>query len=95
MSQRLSSVLPGTHPDNPPENHEALVASVKALGSSLTGLADQRHADRLQALMRRPGWTTRHEAALVSAMVDHLHDQVASLSRAHDRLLGAAEQIGT
>ena len=79
---------------DPETNHAQLAAQVEALGRAAGGLADQQHADRLLRMMRRPGWTTRQEAQLVSAMVGHLHEQLASLHRAHDALLTAADQIG-
>jgi hypothetical protein len=77
-----------------PAEHQALADQVRQLGDAVTTLAGQGHAQSLLRVMRRPGWTSRQEAQLVSAMVGHLHEQVGALQRGHDALLSAADGIG-
>ena len=89
-----TTTLHNPRPEAAPEQHRALAAQIDAMGRSLTGLAAQQHAVQLLRMVDRPGWTTRHEADLVSAMVNHLQDQLTGLHRAHDTLLAAADSIG-
>ena len=94
MSATLAPPAPSMAPPGPAAGHPALAVQVEQLGAALTGLAAQQHAVRLLRMIHRPGWTTRPEAALVTAMTGHLAEQLAGLHRAHDALLGAADLIG-
>ncbi|MBE7210991.1 MAG: hypothetical protein INR65_08220 [Gluconacetobacter diazotrophicus] len=89
------SASPSPPPGDPAGPHPVLAGRIAALGNALDGLHRQDHAAQLSRMIRRPGWTTRHEALLVTAMVDHLHAQLSTLRQGHDALLEAADRIGT
>lgn len=73
---------------------QALERKLKALGESTSKLAAAKHADALVSIIRRPGFTSEAEHALLNAMVDALQHQVTGLQQVHDALYSATDMVG-
>ena len=73
---------------------KGLEPKINRLHESMSRLVADNRAETLLKIIRRPGWTTPQEAALVHAMLDHLNAQVDAVGTAHTALMGIAERIG-
>jgi len=71
-----------------------LERKVRDLQEAVKKLHTAEHADRLLAIIHRPGWTTPAESELVMAHVDSLQSRATDLHKACDALLAAAEKVG-
>jgi prefoldin subunit 5 len=72
----------------------ALEAKLQRLSQSLSELTRAKHADKLLAMIRRPGWTTPQEAELVHAAVDMIQHQIDGVNRSGAALVRIADKIG-
>jgi len=68
----------------------------EALASLSTNLADATHGAEqdLLFIIKRPGWTTVAEAALVESLVETITEHAATLARAHQSLIKGALAVG-
>lgn len=78
-----------------PHDTTDLKQKVVALQDEIAKLHNAKHADRLLAMIHRPGWTTPQEDELVRAHAASLHAQIRHVHSTFDDLLKAAEKIGT
>jgi len=72
-----------------------LERKVRALHDAISHLHAAKHAEVLESIIHRPGWTTLREDELVQAHVESLHNQVSGLHKAFDVLITIADKIGT
>ena len=71
-----------------------LKQSISELHKAMSTLQDAKHAELLQPIIHRPGWTSIAEFELVQAHVAGLHHQVSGLHKGLDALVSVAEKIG-
>jgi len=71
-----------------------LKQSISDLHEAMSTLQDAKHAERLQTIIHKPGWTTIAEFELVQAHIAGLRHQVSGLHKGLDGLLVIAEKIG-
>jgi hypothetical protein len=80
--------------------HSSLESKVQrmneALASLSTNLTDATHGGEsdLLIIIRRPGWTTPAEAALVESLVETITEHATTLARAHQSLIKGALAVG-
>ncbi|MGA7313404.1 MAG: hypothetical protein WBX22_05455 [Silvibacterium sp.] len=73
---------------------QELERELRALGESIAKLANAKHAEKLDAIIHRPGFTTEREHEFMRATVNALHYQVIGFHNACDALHLIAGKIG-
>ena len=71
-----------------------LEARVRDLHQTMARLAQDQDLQELLFLIRRPGWTTPAELALVSGLVDMLHAQARSITQMKEVLMTGSRMVG-
>jgi hypothetical protein len=71
-----------------------LEARVKELRDGVTKMAQGKDHEEFLRLIRRPGWTTPAEAALVSGILDAMVGQMKAMQDLHQALMAGARQVG-
>lgn len=66
---------------------------IKALSQGLADLASDREFHEFLVLIRKPGWTTVAELALVTGLVDVMIAQTASLAASKQTLLTGSRAV--
>jgi hypothetical protein len=83
---------------NPEDNGHAqsitsLETKVKALSAQLKALADNSDMEEFLVIIRRPGFTTIAELALLSGTVDSIQGHVDNLTKMRKTLLSGSRAI--
>ncbi|PQM49490.1 hypothetical protein [Mycobacterium talmoniae] len=80
--------------------HSSIESGVRAMNEALTSLSTHLTSvsaipeKDLLAIIRRPGWTTPAEQALVEAMAAAITEHAQYLKRAHEALIEGALAVG-
>jgi hypothetical protein len=78
-----------------PHDIKGLERDLKAIGDLISKTHDAKHADRLLAIVHRPGWTTVREEELVRTHITALHNHANALHSGFEELVKIADKIGT
>lgn len=73
---------------------ENLERGLRQFDHSLMRLVERKSVEELIRIIKRPGWTTPAEFALVSAVVQALQHQVNAMAELQQKLVAAADRIG-
>jgi hypothetical protein len=66
---------------------------IKDLCDSLTGAADRKGFEEFLTIIRKPGFTTVAEIALLMGVVDSMHEQTKTLLGLKQVLLSGASKV--
>ena len=72
---------------------ERMEARIKELRATLKSLADGKDFDELGLIIRKPGWTTVAEVALLNGLLDSMHGQAKNIVALKRAILSGAEKV--
>ena len=73
---------------------DKLVTHIRGLQQAIARLATDNHSEELMRAIRRPGWTTPAEFALMAAGLESAQSQAELLHRQLRGLAAGARQVG-
>jgi hypothetical protein len=74
-------------------SHDQIATHVNNLTKSLKELSADKEFDELLTIIRKPGWTTVAEAALVSGILESMSAHVQHLNTVKKSLLAGARAV--